>query len=89
MQSFKLVVRIIRLGLSLLGLSVSSANAAILNVVGGELQGATGIDVGGRSLDVSFLDGTCIALFSGCNETSDFPFHTEEATDAAMSGIPK
>ena len=54
--------------------SISSANAASLNIVGGELVGAFDVDVGGDFFDVEFLDGTCASLFSGCNSNSDIPF---------------
>lgn len=30
---------------------------------GGQLTGATGVDVGGTLYDVTFMDGTCIAMF--------------------------
>jgi hypothetical protein len=57
-------------------LAGSSANAATLNVIGGELHGAFGVDVGGSLYDVQFVEGTCIALFGGCDEASDFTFTT-------------
>ena len=47
-------------------------SAATLNVVGGQLMGASGVDVGGSLYDVEFLDGTCASVFSGCDEASDF-----------------
>ena len=52
----------------------ATASAATLNVVGGQLMGASGVDVGGILYDVEFLDGTCIDLFSGCDESADFDF---------------
>ena len=55
-------------------LMASSAQAATLNVVGGELLGASGVIVDGSLYDVEFADGTCIALYDGCDETSDFTF---------------
>ncbi len=54
----------------------SSAFAATLNVVGGQLFGASGVIVEGSSYDVEFLDGTCIALYNGCDDVSDFTFQT-------------
>ena len=53
-----------------------AAQAATMNVVGGQLIGASGVDVGGSLYDVQFLDGTCIALYNGCDEVSDFTFQT-------------
>ena len=66
----------------------SSATAApILQVVGGELMGATGVDVGGTLYDVAFVDGSCIGQFSGCdNASADFAFTTDSAAfDAALA----
>ena len=36
--------------------------------------GATEVNVNGALYDVSFLDGTCIELYDGCDENTDFPF---------------
>jgi hypothetical protein len=55
----------------------STASAATLNVVGGQLLGASGVDVGGSLYNVEFLDGTCIALYNGCDDVSDFTFQTQ------------
>lgn len=67
-------------------LASSSASAASLNVVGGQLMGASGVDVGGSFYDVEFLDGTCIALFDGCAEAADFAFPTSgQALAAALA----
>jgi hypothetical protein len=51
-----------------------AATAATLNVVGGQLVGAFDVEVAGTLYDVEFVEGTCIALFSGCDEISDTPF---------------
>lgn len=78
-------VRLLRLTLTLcLAAPLTASATPILDVVGGELLGASGVLVGGSLYDVEFLDGTCIALFSGCDEASDFTFQTEaDATLAA------
>ena len=56
-------------------------------VVGGLLVGATNINVGGTLFDVDFVDGTCVALFTGCdNAVADFDF-TNSAT-ATTAGRP-
>jgi hypothetical protein len=66
--------------------STTSASAATLNVSDGQLMGASGVDVNGALYDVEFIEGTCIALYSGCDEVSDFPFQTEDdARDAAQA----
>ena len=44
---------------AVLVLMASSAHAATLNVIGAQLHGAFGVDVGGTLCDVEFLDGTC------------------------------
>ena len=56
-----------------------AAQAVTLQINGdGILTGATDVDVGGTLYDVQFLDGSCISLFTGCdNATDDFPFTTE------------
>ncbi len=70
-----------------LSLVSSSAFAATLNVVGGQLLGASGVDVGGTLYNVDFHDGTCIALFNGCDEVSDFTFQTEESALLASQAL--
>ena len=61
-------------------LTITSAKAATLTVdVGGQLIGATDLvvpDVG--VFDVFFLDGSCAALFFGCdNASQDFDFTSQ------------
>lgn len=68
-------------------LGAGGASAATLNVVGGELLGASGVIVDGNSYDVQFLDGTCIALYSGCDEVSDFTFQSSAAADLASQAL--
>jgi hypothetical protein len=70
------------------GLVFANAQAApILQVVGGKLTGAKGVDVGGTLYDVEFLDGTCIAVFSGCDATADFTFTTPAGAAAASQAL--
>lgn len=59
------------------------ASAAELVMSGGKLAGATGVSVGGKSYDVSFMDGTCSSVFGGCT-SSNFTFTT--ATTAYAAG---
>jgi len=65
----------------------SSANAVTLNVVGGQLMGASGVLVDGDLYDVEFVDGTCIELFSGCDGASDFAFTTAAAAGLASQAL--
>jgi hypothetical protein len=64
-------------------LAASSASAATLNVVGGQLLGASGIDVGGTLYNVEFIKDSCIALYDGCDSPDDFIFNTE--SDALLA----
>lgn len=66
-------------------LMAGGAQAANLNVVGGELIGASGVDVGGTLYNVEFLDGTCIDLYSGCDDVSDFTFQVR--ADAQLAAL--
>ena len=63
------------------------AQAATLNVIGGILHGASGVIVDGSSYDVEFLDGTCIALFNGCDDVSDFTFQSLAAATLASQAL--
>ena len=61
--------------------------APTLKVEGGILKGAQGVDIGGTLYNVSFADSTCVAVFSGCNEPSDFLFQTQAQAPAAAQGL--
>lgn len=52
-------------------LACLSANAATLNVVNGQLFGASELNIDGALFDVEFLDGSCSELFNGCNPSVD------------------
>ena len=65
-------------------MSSNSAKAVVLQVVGGQLVGATGVNVGGTLYDVTFGNGTCDALFSGCdNPAADCAFTAQ--ADAVLA----
>ena len=68
-------------------LVASSAQAATLNVVGGQLLGASDVLVDGSLYNVEFLDGTCIDLYNGCDDVSDFTFQTEAAALLAAQAL--
>jgi hypothetical protein len=68
-----------------LALVAGGAQAATLNVVGGQLMGAFGVDVGGILYDVAFVDDTCIQLFNGCDESSDFTFTGSTSAGARLA----
>ena len=67
---------------------VSQLASAATNLVveGGELIGATGVNVNGFLYDVSFSDGSCISLFGGCTSPSQFAF-TDRTTALAASQV--
>src|ERR1700761_9483198 len=61
-----------------------SVKAATLEInSSGQLTGAEGVLIDGSLYDVTFEDGTCTALFNGCNSASDFTFNYTTAPDAA------
>jgi hypothetical protein len=83
-MSFKRILASSLLSIAVLFiLAASSASAATLNVSGGQLLGASGVIVDGGSYNVQFLDGTCIALYGGCDDVSDFTFQTQ--ADAVLA----
>jgi hypothetical protein len=64
------------------------ASAANLIINGsGQLTGATGVVVNGSTYDVSFVDGTCAGLFSGCDSASDFDFTTFSGAVSASQAL--
>lgn len=68
--------------------ATSSFGAGVtLNVVGGELLGASNVDVNGTLFDVEFVDGTCAAIFDGCDSVSDFDFPTRDLATAAATSL--
>jgi hypothetical protein len=79
-------IRSIALALALIVIA-PGARAATLNVVGGQLFGASNVDVGGTLYDVTFADGSCVGLFSGCDSNSDFTFQTSALATAASQAL--
>ncbi|WP_282608506.1 hypothetical protein [Pelagibius sp. Alg239-R121] len=49
----------------------------ILNIESGQLTGAQNLKIGGKLFDVQFVEGSCISIFDGCDEASDFVFSNE------------
>lgn len=77
-------------GIALLGalvLVASGAQAATLNVVDGQLMGASGVIVDGTAYNVQFLDGACTELFNGCDDASDFIWQTRDAAILASQAL--
>lgn len=71
--------------LSLFCLHVQAA--IVLTNGAGKITGATGVIVEGESYSVNFVDGSCIDLYSGCNENSDFVFNTLGQATAASQAL--
>jgi hypothetical protein len=66
---------------------VGSAQAMVLDLQGSQLMGASGVNVGGTLYDVEFMDGTCDALFAGC-DPSTFLFGNDLVTaDLASAAL--
>lgn len=56
--------------------------------VNGKLTSARNVDVDGIVYDVDFRDGTCVGLFSGCdNPATDFAFTTQADATAASATL--
>ena len=88
MQKIKSIALALVVGIAAIGLSLATASATpVLNVVGGQLTGAQNVDVGGTPFDVTFVDGTCVALFNGCDQNTDFAFNTPAAAQAAGQAL--
>ena len=63
--------KVTRCYLSALALSCTQVQAApILQVQDGILTGAKYVEVAGAYYDVEFSDGTCIAIFTGCDNAT-------------------
>jgi len=80
--------KLVRIALMVLMLLVSGmSNAVLITNAGGELTGATDIDIAGELFDVSFLDGTCISIFSGCNEDLDLFWQDQSSAILAANAL--
>ena len=77
------------LGALLFSLSLSAQAIPIVKhiVENGQLVGAENVNVNGVWYDVKFADGTCIDLFSGCDENSDFIFSTFSSVQMASEAL--
>lgn len=85
MRSFAAILRSLLLG-ALLGAAMGAHAAPVLIVNGsGILEGAKNVSVLGTLYDVTFADGTCAAIFSGCDQNSDFLF--QNVTVAAAAAV--
>lgn len=53
----------------------------------GKLVSASGLVVGSGIYDVEFRDGSCVSIFDGCDQTSDFDFSNEASARSAASAL--
>ena len=68
--------------------SASVANAATQIIdTNGKLIGATDVNVNGTFYDVSFVDGSCVSAFDGCDEQSDFDFSSISQAESAAQAL--
>jgi hypothetical protein len=84
----RLVLSIVVFVCGLTFAAVPAHAAAILLVdSNGLLTGATGVNVGGKLYDVEFVEGTCSAVFDGCDANTDFTFVTLSDATAASQAL--
>lgn len=68
----------------------ATAKASVVLIIDsttGKLTGATGVVVGGDVYNVAFRDGSCIDLFGGCDDPSDFAFNTQPTARDASNAL--
>jgi hypothetical protein len=72
---------------AVLVLMASGAQAATLNVIGGQLMGASGVLVDGALYDVQFVVGPCGVVYSGCGDVSALTFQTDVSAILASQAL--
>lgn len=67
----------------------AAAKAGVIRTIdaNGQLTGARNVDVGGTLYDVSFVEGSCISIFSGCDQNSDFDFRSSTTAEEAAQAL--
>lgn len=78
------------IGVIAAGAAIAAPEASAVDFVldsNGLLAGAKGVQVGGSFFDVSFIDGTCISVFDGCDEQGDFTFDNVTDAEAASQAL--
>ena len=70
------------------GGAAQAAPVTVMNAAGNTVMGVDGIQFNGSTYDVRFVDGTCVALFDGCNSnTNSFLFTTAVDARAASTAL--
>jgi hypothetical protein len=68
-------------------LMAGGVQAVTLDVVGAQLMGASNVLVDGSLYDVQFVDGSCIDVFNGCDDVSDFTFQSQAVASLASQAL--
>ncbi|WP_101760519.1 hypothetical protein [Oceanicoccus sp. KOV_DT_Chl] len=65
---------------------ISNAAVTILTDSNGQIYGAEGIEVNNSFYSIRLSEGSCIDIFNGCDQVTDFTFHTfDEAMLASQA----
>jgi hypothetical protein len=72
---------------SLLFAGSASADPTLVVDSGGQLVGATEVNVNGTAYDVTFVDGTCTEVFDGCDTAAKFTFQSQTEADQASQAL--
>jgi hypothetical protein len=65
----------------------STATPILIKNNSGELTGAYGVEVDDSLYSVEFIDNSCINIFSGCSDVSNFNFQTRNSSLAASRAL--
>ena len=83
-----MALRKLSLFVALVSMASSAQAAVTLDIVGGQLMGASNVVIDGALYDVQFLEGTCIELYNGCDDNSDFaPMQTFAFVEQALAAL--
>ena len=52
-----------------------------------QLTGARNVVINGGLFNVDFMEGSCVTLYSGCDDINDFIFHTLSEANAASTAL--
>lgn len=87
-KAIKWVAAALFMAMAAVGMTTSSAQATVIWIVeGGQLTVAQNVNVGGTLYDVTFVDGSCVTLFDGCDEVSDFNFGDQATAFLAAQAL--
>ncbi|MEO0681188.1 MAG: hypothetical protein AAF192_12330 [Pseudomonadota bacterium] len=81
------ILTALALSVSCIAAPASAVTASLTKDAGGAITGATGLSDGsGGVWDLSFADGDCAQLYSGCDADEDFPLDGD-AAESVMKGL--